>query len=495
MNRTNVDWHRLSPVSVVFFMGKIISQLLKDSVAGLAPIVVLIVNADEKATMGLLIAAGVVALLIGASILQFWFFKFSFQADKILINEGVFKKNNRTINFERIQNINILEPFYFRPFSLVTLQLETAGSRANEVNLAGIQRKLADTIKTEVLNQKQDINEHSTELSGNEANLLATADTGALIKYGLTNNGMVWFFVFLAPFTGMIDNVIEKGIGKDKLEYAVNSLGGGTQGGVILVGLLVLIALVLAVLFSIIGSIFRYHNYQLTEAKQTLKRKSGLLNTHEESTKRSKIQSIVRKTNFIGRWLHLENLIFKQASGQANQKNASRGLFVVPSRTEEQSSQLADIVFEQARNFEQFHAIDKRYQIKTLMVIILPVTAISVFLALKINWTLILVWPIALLIGCFLVHRRWKMFRYSLSPDSGYFQSGLFGYRKTEFPLFKAQRVVVKQSPLQKRRNLATLLIYLASQRITIPYMPMAHAEDWFNQISYQIETTRRSWF
>ena len=63
------------------------------------------------------------------------------------------------------------------------------------------------------------------------------------------------------------------------------------------------------------------------------------------------------------------------------------------------------------------------------------------------------------------------------------------------FPLFKAQRVSISQSPMQKRKDLATLKIYLASDRIEIPYVPIEHAHAWFDQISYKIETTKQNWF
>lgn len=490
------EWHHLSPVSVIFFIGKTIGTFLKDAAAGLAPLAVIIINADEKGSMAMMLGGGLLTLIVVVSFLQFWFFKFKTHSDKILINEGVFKKKHRSINFDRVQNINIVEPFYFKWFSLVTLQVETAGSGGNEANLAGIPAPLAEQLKQQALETKKvSLDDTSLETSNISSELLATADTKDLVKYGLTNNGMFWFFVFIAPFAGAIDDVLEKGIGKENLEYAVNALGGGTQGGVILVIAAVLLAIGLAVLFSILGSIFRFHNYQLTEVDKTIKRKGGLLSTHEESTKRRKIQALQCRTNFIGRWLKVENLVLKQASGQVNQENSSNSLFVIPTRTEQESDQLADIIFQQPRNYGEEKGINPRYHLKTLLVSLTPVVFISLILGLNVSWYALTLIPVAALLFFPMIRLRWKMYRYKIGDEFGFFQSGFLGFRKTEFSLFKAQRVVINQSPLQRKRNLATLVIYFASQKISIPYMPMKDAEYWFNVISYKIETTNKNWF
>ncbi|TQV77111.1 PH domain-containing protein [Aliikangiella marina] len=493
------QWHHLSPVSVIFFIGKTIGHFLKDAAAGLAPLAVIIFNSEEKGTMSLLLGGGLLALLLIVSLLQFWFFKFKTHQDKILINEGVFKKQHRTINFDRVQNINIVEPFYFKWFSLVTLQVETAGSGGNEANLAGIPITLAEELKALALETKKVNVDKVIQSDAAEANqkslLLATATTSDLVKYGLTNNGMIWFFVFIAPFTGAIDDLLEKGIGQENLDWAINALGGGTQGGVILIVITIFLALGLAILFSILGSIFRFHNYRLSESNKTIKRKGGLLSTHEESTKRRKIQAIQRKTNFIGRWLKVENMVLKQASGQVNQKNTSRNLFVIPTRTKDESAELANIIFQEKRSYGEEKGIHSRYQVKTLLVSLIPIVILSLIIGSQLTWYALLMIPVAALLFYPLIRQRWKMYRYKISHKYGYFQSGFIGFRKTEFPLFKAQRVTINQSPLQRKRDLATLVIYFASQKITIPYMPMKDAQYWFNLISFQIETTHQNWF
>ncbi len=126
------NWQRLSPLSIIFFAGKQVSHLIKDALPSMAPLAVVIFTSDNKAWWSFAIASGLIILIVISAFLQFWFFKFRQHASKVLINDGVFKKNHRVIQFDRIQNINILQPLYFKPFKLVTLQIETAGAKGKE---------------------------------------------------------------------------------------------------------------------------------------------------------------------------------------------------------------------------------------------------------------------------------------------------------------------------------------------------------------------------
>lgn len=497
--RNKLPWQRLSPFSIIFFLGKVLSRLAKDALPGLAPLIVLVANSDDKVWLTGLILTSLAALLILSSVMQYLFFRFNLTDDKLLIKEGVFKKQHRSISFERIQNVNILEPFYFRPFNLVTLQLETAGSTGNEANLAGINTDLAQKLKARALALQQthaSISEElepSTEKAEN-SEVLAVATTRQLVQYGLTNNGMFWFFVFLAPFFSFIDDYLENKIGQENAQQIITFLGDGISAKITLVVLVIISVILLMLLFSILGSIFRYHGYTLSLNSETLKRRGGLLNTHEESAKRSKIQSIIQQTNFIGVCLKVENLILKQASGQQKQSQREN-LFVIPSRNAHDSNRLKKIVFNTRNEDIKLHAIHSRYCIKTWLMLMLVPVLLTSLLSIQQDWLFIfLLFPLSL-VAYVIVRRRWKKYAYGIGEHYGYFQKGFFGFRKTEFPLFKVQRAEIKQSPLQRKRNLATLTLYLASQRIVIPYVPMKHAQQWFDMISYRIETTQLNWF
>jgi putative membrane protein len=493
-------WDKLSPISILFFLNKIFSLVINNALPTLAPLGVLILNADSKATSALLIFVGAFVLLSLNAILQYFFFRFKVQENRLLIHDGVFNKNQRVIRFDKVQNVNILQPFYFKFFKLVTLQLETAGSKNNEANLAGITSTQAELIKQTILdyrseNSSQCESENQHIDATDEGEILSTASTKDLFKFGLTSNGMFWFFVFMAPVFGMLDKIIENNIDKEMVNLLIERLGGGISGSFIFGAIIILSIFTLMITFSILGAVFRYHNYKLTFKGETLRRHSGLLGTHEESAKLSKIQAFVNQTNFIGRWLKVENVVLKQASGAQNAQTARAKLFVIPTLAKTQVLELLKFILNSEGFDTPLNQINKRYILKTWLKVMSVPTILSLIMMLNIGsypvWFLLLsgivLFP--------LVYLRWRNFGYAINDNFATFRSGFFGFRRITFPLFKAQRVSISQSPMQKRKDLATLKIYLASDRIEIPYVPIEHAHAWFDQISYKIETTKQNWF
>lgn len=496
MSSSTVQWQRLSPISIIFFLGRILKHIIKDALPAMAPIAVILFNSDNKEWISLLIIVGMSLFLLTNAFLQYLFFRFQVQQDKIIIHEGVFNKKQRLISYDKIQNINLLQPFYFKPFKLSTLQLETAGSKSNEANLAGITITHAEEIKASVLSVRQNItdsllNEDSELTEKFEPELLNSADTKALVKYGVTNNGMWWFFVFMAPFFSQIEKIGEQWIGQQNIDWAIDATGGIF----VLIPLIITTILFLMITFSILGSIFRYHNYRLTYLDKTLKRFGGLLTTHEESAKLSKIQAFVNKTNFVGRWLKVENVFLKQASGIQNNANSNNKLFVVPSLTQNQTNALLNRVFSLTRLPTDLAKVSPRYILKTWAILMLIPSSFCIIIAIATQAYWVLLFCLIGLPMWYLVHLRWKNFGYAIDSQFATIRKGMIGYRQITFPLFKVQRASISQSPMQKRNNLATLKIFLASDRLTLPYITLEEAEKWFDKISYQIETSEKNWF
>ncbi len=516
---TIAEWQRLSPLSVIFFIGKLLTKIVKDMLPSLAPLGVVIFSSDNKSLILMLVAIVASSLILLSSFFQYWFFKYKQKGDKVLINDGVFKKNKRVISFDRIQNINILQPIYFKFFNLVTLQIQTAGAKGNEADLAGIPELLANNLRNMILEKKSQIspdkyqsNEKLVDnLSEQKTEVIASASLFDLIKYGISSNGMFWFFVILAPIMGMLDDILEKIFTKEDMQGFIKLLGGGHSGEVLAVFLFVLVLISLMFIFSIIGAIFRYYQYQLTQTKTisktspdnilltdiTFKRTSGLLTRYEESLKLNKIQSFVTRTNFIGKLLAVEHITLGQiSSGQKNQAQ-KQSTFIIPARTFKQTKRLLNNVFDDSPEKIQTQGISKRYINKTIILkLFIPSLIVSLpFVILnEIYWfsLLPLILPVILLP---LVYRRWKAYRFGMKDGYARFERGLFGYRHITFPLYKVQRAEVRQSPIQRKRNLATLKIYLASNQLQMQYIPFDVANEWLEKINQAIHNDKRPWY
>jgi putative membrane protein len=508
----NIDWQRLSPMSIVFFIGRFVSHIIKDSLPSLAPIAIVIFNSDDKVWISTLIGMAIIVLLVGSSFLQYWYFKFKIENNKILVNDGVFKKNHRIIQFNRVQNINILQPLYFKPFRLVNLQVETAGAKGNEADLAGIPSDFADRLREHIMQIKQQLEvsqqSQSNVLARDNSEVIAEASLKELVNYGMSSNGIFWFFVLIAPIFSMSDDILEKWITKEDLSRFAELFGGGIAGNLLLLISAVIATAILMFSFSILGAILRYYGYQLvhnhsengelkTVAKQTLKRSSGLLTSYQESLKLQKIQAYISQSNFIGRWFQVENITLGQVSSDQNNTKTRASLFVIPARNQQQSALLQSKLLEDVPTLIETTGIDKRYVYKTLALkIFLPSLIFCAVIFFNFQQALVFAAPF-LLCGLLLplVLKRWRAYQLGMNKGYARFERGLFGFRHVTFPLYKVQKVEISQSPLQRRSSLATLRIYLASNKLQMQYIPLKTAQLWLATILNLTQSTKKAWY
>jgi len=109
----------------------------------LAPLVAFLVayegNLFWKVVFGV---TAIVTITIAISIIRYWFFRYQITDDSILIREGVIKKTQLDIKFDRIQAINTKQNILDRAFDLVTVKIDTAGSSKQEGHLPAIRKAL-----------------------------------------------------------------------------------------------------------------------------------------------------------------------------------------------------------------------------------------------------------------------------------------------------------------------------------------------------------------
>lgn len=104
-------------------------------------------------------------------------------------------------------------------------------------------------------------------------------------------------------------------------------------------------------------------------------------------------------------------------------------------------------------------------------------------------WWLVLIPPAALL-----AWQRWRHQAYLHDDDGLASRTGFFGRRVDAFLFRKAQSVSVRQSPLQRRKGLATLQVQLACGQVAVPYMDHGVACRLRDHMLYRAESSRRRW-
>ena len=90
--------------------------------------------------------------------------------------------------------------------------------------------------------------------------------------------------------------------------------------------------------------------------------------------------------------------------------------------------------------------------------------------------------------------RTWQHAGYHYTDEGFVRRSGTIGYRTVALLYRKVQRVTVSRSPLQRRKGLATLRVYMASGSVRIPYIKYELAQQLRDVILYKVESSQKAW-
>lgn len=512
MSSTNaeLEWHRTSPVAVVFFLFRAARQLATNGLPAVAVIVAAFASggAGRKA----LIASGLlffVLISIISSALSWLRFRFCITGDRVLVRSGVLHREELSVEFGRIQNVNIREPFYMRPFSLAVLGIDTAGSSQKEIVLGGIKKDLAIRLRETILAGGQDRADDPASQPDERTGptVLLSRNVKDIVIYGLTVNFILWLVIAVGAFLGAGD-FTEEAVGwlaakiqfQDVVQAAETSVG--LLGSVLLLAGLILTVFLLLPLISVLGALFRHYGYNLSVEGETYRKSGGLLTRHDESLKRHKIQALVLKQNFAALFFKRSNMQLRVASAgsgidSGQLPTGAKATFLVPALHEPEMLELSTEFFPACDvGSTRFSRINRRrITLLVLALVTIPVLAVTTTLSLFLSWTFLAIVPLTYAIAWSAVSRYWKKTGYAVVGDYGFVRHGFVGTETTVFPLFKVQRIDIRQTPGQRRKGLAHLSIHLASHSLKIPYVRVEDAEQFRDLALYYVESTNQAWY
>jgi putative membrane protein len=90
--------------------------------------------------------------------------------------------------------------------------------------------------------------------------------------------------------------------------------------------------------------------------------------------------------------------------------------------------------------------------------------------------------------------RNWRRAGYLHDDDELVRRSGLFGFRTVSLLFRKVQRVTITQSRYQRRKQLASLRMHMASGSVRVPYIDHAKAQQLRDYILYRVESSQKAW-
>ncbi len=515
-------WRRVSPTALMDFVVVMIRHGILQALPAFAVLAYSAATSDKlelRFVLGLAVLA--VLLMLAWSLFSYLRFGYRLRSTRIEVRKGVLHRQVLDVDFDRIQNVSVHEPFYMRPFGMAVIGIDTAGSSGKEIRLPGIAlgpaREMRERLVSDARSARLEDSDAPEAIDGQEAaaprggapEVLLQLSRKDVVIAGLTANFMLWAAIAIGTVMGSGDSaesmmawVAEwlnlRGVAED-LER---------EGGKLLLAAAVagatLLALLLLPVISVVGALFRYDGYTLSIDGDRFRRASGLLSRHDDSVRAHKIQAVTWKQNAIALLFERINLQLRQASaGSGLESGQQPGLadlqrsFQVPSLRPAEAEALTGRFLPGCRSDgARLTGVDRRaYMLVNTVFLLGPFSLGMIVAAILVHAGFLILWLVVFVTVVLIAHRCWRQTGWAVAGDHAMFRRGFIGSNTTLFPLFKVQRVDLVQTPLQARRGLAHLTVHLASHSMTIHWMRFEDAERLRDLALYQAENSQEAWF
>ena len=509
-------------------------------VGALIPLIALVplVRDDPGALRMLLLVLGALLMLpFVAGALQWACFRFRVAEDRLFIRKGVLRKTALDLPYERVQGINVRRSPVDRLFGLVTVSLDTSGSVQAEGKLPSIKTEVAQRLQRSITALRPVIGdpaagEGGSEAAGGSRSAAATEARSAsgaghvllrlgpadMVRIGVASRN----FIFVAALVGVLTDLLQPGDFLDPvletLEAGVDSAASAFTG----LGALAQVGLAAAVIASIAGAallltvtaaFLRHHNFTLRHDGGRFRSRAGLLTQRQVVVEAPKIQQLTVSQGLVLRWLRRYRLYALPAAAAAPEVGRASALDVpdvleVPLLGDQLAEDLRALVFASdvttipvLPRSSGFRRVSPHY-IRALALRYGLVLAAVFGTLLLLAWagmfartsTILFWWVASIPAAALAAWQRWRRQGYVYDREGLASRSGFIGSEVKAFLMRKTQSATVRQSPLQRRKGLATLRLQLACGKITVPYIDRRVACALRDYILYRVESSRRRW-
>ena len=437
--------------------------------------------------------AVVVAILLVHAVFTYLRFYFYVENGEFKVSKGYLKKVSLSIPVDRIQTINSKQNVFQQWLNVVSLEIDTAGASTKELKIVALERDVAQVLSDQLnaLRSEEVVEEENYEEPEKEK-LILKLGFGDLLKVGISENHLKSTLIVFAFVWGLIDQV------NDFFEESFDAASEQAQSFLVTSGPVVVVALAIFVLlvglvFSLANVFLRYFDLRFSRQGNKFQIQSGLLNKKSVSIPYSKIQVLTWRTNPIRKMMDFVTLNFSQATSSEDNRKQNVN---IPGCSTDHLQSVQEEIFDGNIEDELWaqHPSHIRYAIKYWFFfgILPPVVALSIGWEYSEVIIASVAWLVVSLGLSWLAYRK-RFVR--ISADLIETSSGMVGQKFSRMFNFKVQTIKYRQSWFQRRRNLATLMIFTAGGKVlSIPYIDSELALELYNYLLYSAESSHQKW-
>jgi putative membrane protein len=480
-------------------------------------------GASEGQGFLLIISAVIVIPTLLHSIFSYFTLRYCISENQLIVRDGIFNRNIRTVPLGRIQNIDSVQNPLHRLFKVAEVKIETASGTKPEAVLRVLSVDKMNSLRASVF-------ENPTQLSGDELPNTPTIGDPAtvagqfqpsdnepsntskdllkiplawLFKAGLASNrGMVLVSISLGIFFQFTNNKFNFSV-KGVTDLIRSSVGPAEatetpQSPLVVLGLSLLAILTVLALIRLLGVgwyVLRFYGYQLQRNGNDLRISCGLWTKVSASIPVQRIQFISIHRSLLMRCWGMAAIRIETAGGDSSQnENSTESIskrWFIPVIAEDRVTAIMqslrpDLFWDEA-NFD-FKTVSPKTTQRLIRISCIQSAMLGLIgLPISLAWGWI---PGALLLPIFLLYafKKGKSMQYARGSNEVVYRSGIF-CRKTSITFFdKIQTLHVNQSPFDRHWGMATLCVDTAAagpagHRMQISYLDEHFAYDEFKRL------------
>jgi putative membrane protein len=399
-----------------------------------------------------------------AGIIKWKRFEYWFEDNELRIEYGLFVKKKRYIPFDRIQSLDYTEGILHRPFKLVKVKVETAGSsspKKAEAELTAITKEAANRIEAEIALAKTRKSvslpedgelEEIPAVEKPSSKSIFTMTSKDLIILAATSGGIGIILsgvgVFLSQFAEMIP-----------FEWMYEEVSGFIKFGILIVVMAVFLGFVFVWGISVAMTFLAYYGFSVTLESEDIVITRGLLEKKRMTVPLKRIQSVRIIENPFRQLFGYASVVIDSAGG-GGAEGAKINLFPLVKKADiygPLKEIFPDLILEEPT--EKPPARGKRFFYRMDFLWMIPAVGVITYFFFPYGLFSLLIIPVIVLFGLW----QYRSAAYGISGNQLTIRFRNFSLQTAYLMKKRIQSMEMKQSYFHKRKNVATLAAIVKS--------------------------------
>ncbi|MBC1458113.1 PH domain-containing protein [Listeria newyorkensis] len=380
-----------------------------------------------------LLVIALIILLLAPALIKYFTYRYRMDDKGIRVKYGLFFKKNIFIPYERIQTVQQKQWFFYMPFHVVQILIETAGGGKAEADLSAVPASVAQELKDLRAGKVAELAEEESvetaeipvvEEKNAKPLLTFQLEVKELLLMAVTSGGVFGIFFIILAFGQQFRDLIPADFVEEQFDTIL-------RYGVLILVIIGFVVLLILWGVAIVATLFKYFQFKLMKFDDHIVIEKGLLQREHTSIAFERIQSVKLIESPLRQMLKLASVRVVTA-GSSGDDEHSGDILILP-------------IVKKAKALEILPQFLEDYQFPIEKLERAPKTSLRRFFFINLIWTI----PVILLVSILLF--PWGLFSLLLVPLFAW--KAYAAYRATGFYTTETELVMQGRAFISRQTN------------------------------------------